>query len=242
VLGLISTLKDEGKAPTTINNYLSAIKGGSKAAWMAGVISADVYGFIKEVKRVKGSRTTKGRALSPDEMSVLANTCDGSMSSLRDSALLLLTYSAGMRRQEVAKLQLSDIDLKENSVTILGKGNRQAVNYVNDKAISTLKKWIKVRGSFSGFLFTRIRKGDKITPNGITGQAVADIVCKRYQDAGLERLSAHDLRRSFATNLLDAGVDVFVVSDLMRHSSVETTKTYDLRGEGSRKQAARDLL
>ena len=241
VLILVNDMKDEGKSPSTINLYLAAIKGVAKASWMSKVIDVETYQWIKEVKRVKGTRSTKGRALNVEEVQTLINTCDGSISSLRDSALLALTYSAGLRRNELVNLQLGDLDISEGSISVMGKGNKQTINYVNDKAISTVQKWLDVRGNTKGNLFLRIRKGGKIVDKGITGEAMANIVCKRYKDAELKRISSHDLRRSFATNLLESGVDVFVVSKLMRHAEIATTRTYDMRGEGSAIDAAKSL-
>ena len=62
-----------------------------------------------------------------------------------------------------------------------------------------------------------------------------------YKEAGLKRLTPHDLRRTFATKLLENGEDVFLVQDLMGHSSVETTKNYDRRDEKAKTKAAKAL-
>ena len=241
VLMLISDMKEEGKSPSTMNLYLACIKGVAKSAWRSKVIDIEAMTHIQDVKRVKGQRSSKGVALNTEEIQTLISTCDGTISSLRDSALLALTYSAGLRRSELVNLQLSDLDLDEGSIKVLGKGNKETVNYVNDKAISTIKKWLDVRGSQEGCLFLRVRKGDKIVDSGITGEAMSNIVGKRYTKANLKRIGCHDLRRSFATNLLEAGVDVFVVSKLMRHAEIATTRTYDMRGEGSAIDAAKSL-
>ena len=241
VLSLIQSMTEEGKSPSTVNTYLSAIKGGANAAWKESVLSVEDYQRIKDVKRVKGVRSDKGISLTTQEVKALITTCDGSVSSLRDSALLALTYSAGLRREEVAKLDISAIDMIEESVTIMGKGNKQVTNPINSSAVVVLQKWIKVRGKGKGGLFPRIRKGGNISTECISGQGVGDLVIKRAKTIGLVRLSSHDLRRSFCTNLLEAGEDLFTVSSLMRHASLSTTQIYDKRSNIVKKQAAKRL-
>ena len=241
VLILISDMKEEGKSPSTINLYLAAIKGVAKASWMSKVIDVETYQWIKEVKRIKGQRSTKGRGLNTEEVQTLIGGCDGSTSSLRDSALLALTYSAGLRKSEAIKLNLSDVDFEESCISILGKGSKGAIGYLNDEAMTLLGKWLKVRGNFEGALFNRVRKGGKIVPQGISGTAVTDLIIKRYTSTGLKRLTPHDLRRTFITHLLEKGEDLFVVSDCARHASISTTQTYDMRNKESRKLAARGL-
>ena len=241
VLTLMNTLKAEGLSPARVNTYLAAVKGVAKYSWMNKSIDVEVYTWIQQVKRLKGTRETKGRSLSMKDVATMVEYCDNTSTAIRDSALIALTYSAGMRRDEVSNLSISDIDLSEGSVTILGKGNKQAINYINVKAVTALNSWLKVRGTGKGALFTRIRKGNKLTSEGMTNKSVSDIIIKRAKETKIGKLTAHDLRRSFATNLLDAGEDLFVVCDLMRHSDVQTTKTYDHRGQASRKLASINL-
>ena len=241
VLILISDMKDEGKSPSTINLYLACIKGVAKSAWRSKVIDIETLQHIVDLKRIRGERSTKGRALNVEEVKTLIGTCDGSVSSLRDSALLALTYSAGLRKSEVANLNLADVNFEDNSLSIIGKGNKSSVNYLNKEAMLVLGKWLEARGDFTGALFTRVRKGGKIVPQSITGTAVTNIIVKRYTSAGLKRLQVHDLRRSFITHLLEKGEDLFVVSSCARHSSIATTQIYDMRNKESRMQASRGL-
>ena len=243
VLVLLDSMKREKKAPATINTYLAAIKGVAKEAWRKKLLPVDDYLHIKEVKKLRGSRTDKGRALPVAELKKLLRHCEAqnTVAGTRDAAIIALMYGAGLRRAEAASLILSDINLEEGSVRIMGKGNKEQTNMVSDNTLTYLHKYIAVRGTDDGSFFTKAKKGNKLTNLGITGQAVYNVIVQRHKEIGLAKVSPHDLRRSYATNLLENGEDIFTVSNLMRHSSVETTKVYDKRSRTVSDAAAKRL-
>lgn len=243
VLTLISKLSEQKKSPATLNVYLSAIKGVAKEAWRKKLIDVETYQHIKEIKRVKGARTTKGRALELDELNQLIDYCmmqDGVI-AMRDAAVVALVYGAGLRRHEAAGLMLSDLNVKEGTLKVLGKGNKERLNALHNRILEILEVWLAERALEPGPLFQRARKGNRLINEPISGQTIYDIIIRRYKEAGLKRLTPHDLRRTFATKLLENGEDVFLVQDLMGHSSVETTKNYDRRAEKAKKKAAKAL-
>ena len=92
-----------------------------------------------------------------------------------------------------------------------------------------------------GPLFTRIRCFDTLTNDRLTDQAVYHVLQVRQQQAGKAKCTPHDLRRTFATAMLDNGEDLITVKDAMGHASVTTTQQYDRRGE-ARLRTARDRL
>ena len=111
----------------------------------------------------------------------------------------------------------------------------------NQRIIDILECWLDERGRKPGPLFVRMLKGNKITDMPISGQTIYDVVVRRYLECGLTRFSPHDLRRTFATNLLESGEDIFVVQELMAHSSADTTKLYDKRDIKKIRAASRAL-
>lgn len=243
ILILMSELSESGKSPATINVYLSALKGVAKEAWRKKNIDVETYQHIKEIKRIKGTRSIKGRALDLDELNQLIDYCmaqDGVI-AMRDAAVIALVYGAGLRRHEAAGLLLSDVDIENATLKVLGKGNKERVNALHNRILEILEVWLDERGLAPGPLFLRARKGNKLINEPISGQTIYDIIIRRYKEAGLKRLTPHDLRRTFATKLLENGEDVFLVQDLMGHSSVETTKNYDRRNEKAKKKAAQAL-
>jgi site-specific recombinase XerD len=243
ILMLLSDLSDEGKSPATINVYLSALKGVAKESWRKKLISVEAYQHIKEIKRIKGTRSIKGRALALEELNQLIDFCmaQEGVIAMRDAAVIALVYGAGLRRHEAAGLMLSDLNLSEGSIKVLGKGNKERVNALHDRNLDIIHVWLDERGMEPGPLFLRARKGNRLVNEPISGQTIYDIIIRRYKEAGLKRLTPHDLRRTFATKLLENGEDVFLVQDLLGHSSVETTKNYDRRDEKAKTKAAKAL-
>lgn len=243
ILSVVSHLSEQGKSPATINVYLSALKGVAREAWRKKLISVEDYQHIKEIKRIKGTRSTKGRALELDELNQLIDYCmaQEGVIAMRDAAVVALVYGAGLRRHEAAGLMLSDLDRSAGTVKVIGKGNKERVNALHNRILEIVEVWLEERGYEQGPLFLRARKGNRLTNEPISGQTIYDIIIKRYKDAGLKRLTPHDLRRTFATKLLENGEDVFLVQDLMGHSSVETTKNYDKRADSAKKKAAKAL-
>jgi integrase len=100
-----------------------------------------------------------------------------------------------------------------------------------------LADWLHVRGAGPGALFLSINKGGRVLGAGISDAAVYDLVAKRAKAAGVKRFSPHDLRRTFAGDLLDAGADIATVQRIMGHSDSNTTAGYDRRGERSKREA-----
>ena len=132
-----------------------------------------------------------------------------------------------------------DYNLTNGDLTVRhGKGNKARVVHALNGAKAALDDWVSLRGIEPGPLFYPIRKGGEILGQRLNGQAVRHILRKRAGQAGLEKCSPHDLRRTFASHLLDAGADIVSVQALMGHSSVTTTARYDRRGERARRKTA----
>ncbi len=90
-------------------------------------------------------------------------------------------------------------------------------------------------------MFTVIRKGDHVSLDALTSQSVYDILAKRAEQAGVKKFSPHDLRRTFAGDLLDAGADISTVQKLMGHANSNTTAGYDRRDSKAKKAAVNKL-
>ena len=100
--------------------------------------------------------------------------------------------------------------------------------------------WINtVRGFEPGPLFGPVRKGGNFELRQMTAQAIYMRVKRRALAAGIKTLSPHDLRRTFASGLPDAGFAALVVQKLMRHANIHTTTRYDLRDEESKRKGIR---
>lgn len=244
VIALIDMLRDSGLAVATVNTYLSALRGVSAEAWMLKLISVEDYQHIRAVRSVRGSALPRGRALGKEEITALFAACDTDRSSkgLRDAALIGVILGCGLRRSEAVSLGYDDLIFHEKALKVLGKGNKTRIAYVPSGAWARLLLWIEqIRGEHAGPLFVRIRRHDALTADRLTDQAVYHILQIRQQQAGIVKCAPHDLRRTFATAMLDNGEDLITVKDAMGHSSVNTTQRYDLRGN-SKLKIARDRL
>lgn len=231
----------KGLSPNSINTYLALIKGVCREAWKIGIISTDDYMLIKEIKRVKSIKLCSGRSLSHQEIRKIVTHFQKLKSPIgyRNAAIFALIYGAGLRVAELCNLAVSNYDGEK--LTITGKGNKEAIIPIPSFIKTILDKWLAVLNNETGFIFVRIARYGVIHQNNISPKSVR-YVCNLARDAlSIAHFSPHDLRRSFATNLIENGVDLFTVQNLMRHTSMETTKRYDMRGEKTKK-AAVELL
>uniref|UniRef100_A0A1D9GAJ0 Integrase n=1 Tax=Moorena producens (strain JHB) TaxID=1454205 RepID=A0A1D9GAJ0_MOOP1 len=100
---------------------------------------------------------------------------------------------------------------------------------------------MSTRGNQPGALLCPIQKGGQIQYRKMTPQAVLLILQKRAKEAGVESFSPHDFRRTFCSDLLDAGIDIVTVQKLAGHASPVTTAKYDRRGEEVKRRAVQKL-
>ena len=228
-------------APATANKYLAAVRGVLKAAWRLNLISTDEYMRAADLPAVRGSRLPSGRALTSGEVIALFAACaaDRSAAGARDAAAFALMYGAGLRRSEAADLQLADYDPDTGAITLIGKGNKERKVYAINGGATALNAWIAHRGKEPGPLLHSVNKaGDIDRSRGITSQALMYRLKVRCRQAAIAECSPHDLRRSFVSELLDAGADISAVQTLAGHASTDTTARYDRRGEKAARRAA----
>lgn len=230
----------ETLAIATANAVLSAVRGVLREAWRLGLVTGDDYQKVAAVEPVRGSVLPRGRALDSRELASLLGACrGGGTRGLRDAGVLAVLYGGGLRRAEAAGLDAGDYDRAEGRLTVRrGKGRRDRITYLAPAFCQRLNGWVAARGTRPGPLFCRVTPGGRVTAKRLSGQAVYDIVTKRREMAGVAHLSPHDLRRSCATHLLEAGADVGLVRDHLGHARVQTTLRYDRRGEGAKRAAA----
>jgi integrase/recombinase XerD len=227
-------------APATANRFLSALRRVLKECWRLGYISAENYQRACDITPIIGQTIPAGRGLSSDEILALMEVCkhDTSPAGARDAAVIGILYMCGLRRAELSGLDLADLDTKTGALKILGKRRKERMVYLIGGALAALEDWLLIRGNKEGALFHPINLGGNIVPNRLSAQAVYTAIRKRTKEAGVARFSPHDLRRSFVSDLLDAGADLVTVAKMAGHSNVETTARYDRRPERAKIKAA----
>ena len=207
-------------------------------------MDTESYQQILTVRAVRGSRLTRGRALAPEEIHALFRSCeqDTGCKGPRDAAMLAVMLGCGLRRSEVVDLDYSSILHKEQALIVRGKGNKERLTFMPENVWQRIHTWTDtIRGEQEGPLFTRIRSGDDVTFQRMTPQAVYHILGQRRVDSGIDECAPHDLRRTFASMMLDNGEDLITVRDAMGHASVTTTQKYDRRGDERLRKAAKRL-
>jgi integrase/recombinase XerD len=232
-------LREAGAAPASVNAVLSALKGVARCAWHTGLMSAEEYQRVNDVRGVRGSRLPRGRALTSEETSSLLKACERTPRSagLRDICLVALL--AGLRRAEAVALDLGHYSRRDHSLKVRGKGDKERLVYLEDGgARRALNAWLRERGDDPGPLLCPVSKQGAVVLRRLSTQAVYKVLQKRAREAGIPRLSPHDLRRTFATSLLDEGADIGSVQSLLGHTSAETTAIYDRRGEAAKRKTS----
>lgn len=119
-----------------------------------------------------------------------------------------------------------------------GKEHKDRTTYLVGGAADALADWLRVRGTETGPLLCLVSKGETITLRRLSSQAVLEALQKRANEAKVKPFSPHDLRRTFVSDLLDAGADIATVQKLSGHASPMTTAKYDRRGEATKRKAA----
>jgi integrase/recombinase XerC len=220
-----STLTRAGLMAVTVNRKLACLRAFFKFLLMENAVPhnpASNVVFLKKPVRLPDFLTQ--REVTNALNAIRADTLEGA----RDAAILELFYGSGLRLRELAGLTISDIDLMNMQICVIGKGNRQRVVPLGRVAGNAVQKWMERRRevvqrtkSMAQQLF--IGKSGKALLPGKIGRCVA-VRLKPFTDPS--KAHPHALRHSFATHLLEAGADLMAVKDMLGHASLTTTQVY----------------
>lgn len=230
-------------APATCNKMLAALRGTLRAAWQLGLMSAEEYHRAAAVGTVRGVTLPAGRSVTYGELMALVNTCqdDPTPAGPRDGAMIALLWACGLRRAEIVALDLASYSPDTGELTVQGKGRKERIAWAPDGARAAMNDWLHARGDHPGPLFHPITRQGIVVASRLTTQAVYNVLRKRADEAHVAPFSPHDLRRTFVSSLLDAGVDIATVARMAGHANVQTTARYDRRAEEIKRNAAAKL-
>jgi integrase len=230
-------------APASGNKILAAYRGVLRAAFLQGDMTSDEMMRAGAVKAIRGGTAPVGRALEGHELAALhaATATRGPVGAARDHALLALLHGAGLRRAELVSLDLGDLDVERADLRVRGKGAKVRVVPLPVWAAHAVTAWIAIRGGGDGPLLFPVGRADRITQRRLTAGSVADILEHLGAVAGVEHFGPHDLRRTYASQLLGVA-DLATVQRLLGHASPATTsRSYDRRGDACRRRAVERL-
>lgn len=215
-------LIDDGKKPTTIDKYIGLVRRFYNWLEINGLYE-NIARNIHKVKRYKGYRKSY---LTRDEIIYLLGMIDVStLQGLRDFAMINLMIMTGIRRCEVNRLNVSDVN--NDSIMIMRKGKieRKAIG-VNDSVIVPIRDYLS-RASLADnsplfISLSRKNKGKRLSVTDIS--IISKVYLRMIRDD--EALSCHSFRHSFAINALKGGATIFEVQNALDHETSETTKIY----------------
>jgi Site-specific recombinase XerD len=142
-------------------------------------------------------------------------------SGLRDRAMLETLYSTGMRISELVGLDREDIDFVASVVKVLGKGRKERLLPIGERALSSIQEYLNKREEENKALFLN-KNGSRLT-----GRGIRDVLAKYIKITSIKtHVSPHTLRHSFATHLLNRGADLRSVQELLGHVNLSTTQIY----------------
>jgi len=206
-----------GLAPSTLGRRLSAVAGMLAHAVERGWIAHSPADGVRAPKRPRHLP----RTLPVEQTERLLRHGSRSM-ELRDRALIGVLYGCGLRVSEAVGLDLEDVDLEARELRVLGKGRKERIVPIPDKAARWLAEWLSERpASAERAVFLNVRGGR------LSARSVQRMLKQRALELGADpSVTPHRLRHSFATHLLAGGVDLRAIQDLLGHASLATTERY----------------
>lgn len=230
IRSFIASLSKSGLASVTINRILSGVRGYYKFSLRHGYVTSDPF---------SGITCLKGESKLPVflfeneveellDMPVSSSPCSGFL-RLRNRALFEFLYTTGCRVTEAVRCNITDIDFKNGTTRVTGKGNKERMLFIGNTALSVLREYIMKRKYYVKAENLDAGKALFINKDGkrITSRGVRYILHRYLKSMDYKKnVTPHTFRHSFATHLLNKGADIRVVQELLGHASLTTTQVY----------------
>jgi integrase/recombinase XerC len=216
-----AALHGGGLSPRSVQRSLSAARTFYEFLVREGKCTGNPAQDVRAPKPKKRLPET----LDADLMArLLAFRVDDSLSA-RDKAIMELFYSSGLRLAELVGLTLEDVDLKDRTVRVLGKGSRTRIVPVGRQAVDALKKWLTERAALAKTGGEALFVGLGGRPLSVRAVQLRVGAWGRRQGIGVH-IHPHMFRHSFATHLLESSGDLRAVQELLGHANIGTTQIY----------------
>lgn len=217
----LAGMKEKSYSKRTIARKLASLRSFFKFLYREGHIKANPSSGIATPKLDKRLPVFLG----PDEVSLLIESPgEKDAAGLRDKAVMETLYSTGIRVSELVGMNLNDVDFIGGVVKVFGKGRKERLAPIGDKALRAIRNYLDKRGG------ARLNeKAVFLNKSGsrLMARSVREIMEKYIKRASLrEGISPHTLRHSFATHLLNRGADLRSVQELLGHMNLSTTQIY----------------
>jgi site-specific recombinase XerD len=214
----IESMQAQGLSPATINRRLCALR--RLYIYLREDLAYDLVVPVRLTHYLKKDRLLP-RPLRDEEIQHLFAV----IHDLRDRAIVILILRAGLRVEEIVNLKLRDLDLSRQRLIVRdGKGGKDRRVYLSQDAVFALEAYLRQRANAPCPHLFLVQKG-AYEGRGISVRGVQKRL-ERYAHLTGVHVSAHRLRHTFATNLLEGGADIVTVQELLGHVSVTTTQRY----------------
>ncbi|ASJ03728.1 recombinase XerC [Thermococcus profundus] len=211
-LRFLTTLRKSGYSNRSLNLVVQALRSYFR-----------FEGADDEAERLKPPKVPRSlpKALSREEVRKLLSVIPPTRK--RDRLIFLLLYGAGLRVSEVCNLKISDVDFERGFIVVRGgKGAKDRVVPISGTLLDEIRSYLSTRDDDSEYLIVEERRRRK---NKLSPRNVWYLLRKYGQKVGV-KVTPHMLRHSFATHMLESGVDIRAIQELLGHSNLSTTQIY----------------
>lgn len=216
-------LDNKKLSSASISNKISSLRSFYKYLVRKGYAKLNAFSLISSPK--KSQKLPK--FMYSDELNQIfeQNDLDTPL-GIRNRLIFELLYATGMRVSELTHIEIKNIDMKEHTIKVFGKGSKERITYFGEYALEYLEKYLKesrprlMKKSHDYLLVNN--RGERISERGIT--LIIDNTIKKT--AINKKISPHIFRHTFATDMLNAGCDILTVKELLGHESLKATQIY----------------
>jgi integrase/recombinase XerC len=208
----LAELKKNGLSKTTVARKLATLRSFFQYLTREGWVDQNPARWITAPKKEK--RLPK--FLTVDE----AQRLMGNPRILRDTAILETFYSTGIRISELVSLKKEDIDFHAGLIRVFGKGRKERIVPIGEKAMTVLQQYLQLFPLAEGVVFCNAKR------EPLTTRTIHRIVKQYMRQIDRPSFSPHTLRHTFATHLLEGGADLRSVQEMLGHTTLSTTQRY----------------
>lgn len=210
-----------GASGKTLRRELSALRSFYRYLEREGIADRNPAAGVRAPKIARKLPAV----LDADQLCSLLDQADDDPLAVRDTAMVELLYSSGLRLAELVAMDLGDLDGDDVILEVTGKGAKTRRVPVGSHAVAAIRRWLKVRGNYAGSdqqaLFVS-RRGNRIHPRTVQQRLRRWAMAK----GATRNIHPHLLRHSFASHLLESSGDLRAVQELLGHSDISATQIY----------------
>lgn len=208
---------------SSISRKLSSIRGLYNYLVREEIIKENYFNKISNPKR----ELYLPKFLKNEELDKIFSVCNfNNPTEERDTLIIELLYATGVRVSELVNIKIKDINRKEKLIKVLGKGNKERIVIYNNHTKKALDTYLK-----DGYNYFNKKSSEYLilnkNGNKLSERYIREIINKKVSQASLDiKISPHTLRHTFATDILENGMDLMTVKELLGHESLNTTSIY----------------